>query len=73
MITKEEATRQVKNILPFIAMHAENKGLEFDYGYLMQEDMWEAEFYNEEGKTIEYYKESTQNKLLTKILNKDEE
>jgi hypothetical protein len=54
-------------------MHAENKGLGFDYGYLIQEDMFEVEFYNEEGKTIEYYKESTTNELLTKILNKDEE
>jgi SAM-dependent MidA family methyltransferase len=70
MLTNKEATTQVKNILPFIAMHAENKGLEFDYGYLIKENAWICEFYNAEGKTIEYYKEPTTNELLTKILNK---
>ena len=70
MLTNKQATTQVKNIMPFIAMMAEKKGLQFDYGYLIKENMWECEFYNDEGKTIEYYKESTTNKLLTKILSK---
>ena len=70
MLTNKEATTQVKNIMPFIAMMAEKKGLEFDYGYLIQENAWECEFYNEQGETIEYYKEPTTNELLTKILNK---
>ena len=70
MLTNKQATTQVKNIMPFIAMMAEEKGLNWDYGYLIAEDKWEATFFTDEGKTIEYYKESTTNELLTKILNK---
>jgi hypothetical protein len=70
MLTNKQATEEVKKIMPFIAMMADQKKLQWDFGYLLQEDMWECEFYNEEGKTIEYYKESTTNELLTKILSK---
>ena len=69
-LTTEQATAEVKKIIPFIAMMGEKKQLGWDFGYLIEEECWEAEFYDESGKTIEYYKEATTNKLLEKILNK---
>ncbi len=70
MLTNKQATEEVKKIMPFIAMMADKKGLNWDYGYLLQEDKWEVTFFTDEGKTIEYYKEPTTNKLIEKLLNK---
>jgi len=70
MLTNKQATEEVKKIMPFIAMMADKKGLNWDYGYLIAEDKWEVTFFTDEGKTIEYYKEPTTNKLLEKLLSK---
>ena len=70
MLTQKQATAEVKLITPFIGMMADLKGLNWDFGYLLQEDKWEATFFTDEGKTIEYYKEPTTYKLAEKILNK---
>ena len=70
MLTNKQATEEVKKIMPFIAMMADKKGLNWDYGYLLQEDKWEVTFFTDEGKTIEYYKEPTTNKLIEKLLSK---
>ena len=69
-LTVEEATAEVKKIVPTIAMIGDKKGLHWDVGYLMDEGMWLAEFFIDGGKIIEVYKQPTTKQLIETIVNK---
>ena len=69
-LTVQEATAEIKKIMPTIAMIADKKGLHWDFGYLIDEELWLAEFFIDGGKIIEVYKQPTTKLLIETIVNK---
>ena len=67
-LSTDQATAEIKRIIPLVAMIGRKKELKWDFGYLIEEGCWEAEFYNDSGETLEYYKEPTTEELLQTIL-----
>ena len=74
-MTQEEIIKEVKTILPAIALIATQRKLKFDFGYILanentdDEPYWECELYNEAGETIEYYTAITSTQLVENVLD----